>query len=341
MKISIITTIYRAEKDLPQLLDSMMAQESSEIEFFLIDNGSPDRCGEICREYAKKDTRFTVFTIKENIGYIRARNIGIQECNGDYIGFCDSDDFLEPGAYDVAVKKIKEEDCDLYITSYRTIFEKKIIETRIPYELGVYTGKRIKKDILPQAFGNINGKPQFHGFVWKQIYRRDIIVNNKILFIEELKPYEDQIFNIDMIQNCERIYVDNNLLYNYIVNEQSITAKMVTNFDASAEWNRISLLYKEKKKRAQNSLLYQAGCNQALLSVYSLILNMVKKKEGSVKRNIDEFLQITDYEILEEMLENMSLDDKGFFGFIVNCLRKHRYRRMFTVAQLGVKLKKG
>ena len=57
MKVSIITTIYKAEKDLPRLLDSMMALKSPELEFFLIDNGSPDRCGEICAEYASRDSR--------------------------------------------------------------------------------------------------------------------------------------------------------------------------------------------------------------------------------------------------------------------------------------------
>ena len=60
MKISIITTIYKAERDLPRLLESMMAQESSELEFFLIDNGSPDKCGEICEEYKRKDKRFVL-----------------------------------------------------------------------------------------------------------------------------------------------------------------------------------------------------------------------------------------------------------------------------------------
>ena len=70
MKISIITTIYKAEKELPRLLDSMMAQKSSELEFFLIDNGSPDKCGEICRDYAKRHGRFKTFTIKDNIGHI-------------------------------------------------------------------------------------------------------------------------------------------------------------------------------------------------------------------------------------------------------------------------------
>ena len=108
MKVSIVTTIYKAEKDLPRLLDSMMALKSPKLEFFLIDNGSPDRCGEICAEYAKKDNRFFVRTLEENIGYIRARMLGVQECHGDYVGFCDSDDHLEPGGYDHAIREIAE-----------------------------------------------------------------------------------------------------------------------------------------------------------------------------------------------------------------------------------------
>ena len=83
MRISIVTTIYKAEKDLPRLLDSMMALRNPDLEFYLIDNGSPDRCGEICAEYARKDSRFFVLTLKENIGYIRARMLGLKECHGD------------------------------------------------------------------------------------------------------------------------------------------------------------------------------------------------------------------------------------------------------------------
>ena len=108
MRISIVTTIYKAEKDLPRLLESMMSLKSPDLEFFLIDNGSPDRCGEICKEYAKKDDRFFVRTLEDNIGYIRARMLGIRECHGDYVGFCDSDDYLEPDGYDHAFQVISQ-----------------------------------------------------------------------------------------------------------------------------------------------------------------------------------------------------------------------------------------
>lgn len=273
MKVSIITTIYKAEKGLPMLLDSMMAQKSSELEFFLIDNGSPDRCGDICREYAEKDSRFVVYTIPKNIGYIAARNLGLSIVDGDYVGFCDSDDYLESGAYDHALQILKQHHCDLYMTSWKTIYESSIVINKLPYEKGLYKGSQIAVDILPNAFGPINGRGFFHGFVWKQIYRNEIA--RKYSFIEELKPYEDQIFNINVIRECSSIYVDDTPLYNYIVNAESITAKLMADFDIHGEWSRLKLLYNEKKKRCNMAIEIEALSNSILLGIYALLLNEV------------------------------------------------------------------
>ena len=279
MKVSIITTIYQAEKDLPRLLDSMMAQKSAELEFFLIDNGSPDRCGEICQEYAKKDPRFKIYALKDNIGYIRARNLGIKLVDGDYIGFCDSDDFLEPNGYDRAVEKIKKVDCDFYLTSYRTITNEKSELHLMPFKTGLYSESRIQDMISPQVFGFLPGRGFLHGFAWKQIIRRSIIMENGFSFMEVLKPYEDQLFNADIIGKCDKVYVDDTVIYDYVINQESITAQLYANFDPEAERDRILLLYSEKDKRTRNKLEQTANCNQCFHAIYSSILTMTKCQE--------------------------------------------------------------
>lgn len=339
MKISIITTVYKAENDLPRLLDSMMAQKSPELEFFLVDNGSPDRCGEICREYAKKDKRFVVYTIKDNIGYIRARNVGMKACNADYIGFCDSDDYLEPGAYDKAVEIIKKTECDLYITAYQTHYTNGTVQNFLPYEKGLYKGNDVKEKILPQAFGPIEGKGQLHGFAWKQIFKQNLILSNNFQFMVELQPYEDQIFNIDFIRASNRVYIDDNIIYNYIVNEQSITAKIKTNFDVEKEWRRIYLLYQEKLKRAQDSVQIEALSNQALMSIYSLIISMGKKKNCSILFCANKFKKITDGKILNEVVSQASCNNSKSINFIKYCLKKKRYKLLFTVVKSAVKIR--
>lgn len=329
MTVSIITTIYKAERDLPRLLDSMMKQKSPELEFFLIDNGSPDKCGEICLEYAKRDSRFKVYTIKENVGYIRARNIGMQVCDGDYIGFCDSDDYLEPGGYDRAVDKIKETDCDLYITAYRTVFEGGETVNLNPYPTGFYTGTDVTEKILPQAFGNLPEKPVLNGFAWKQIFKRNIILDNGLAFLPELQPYEDEIFNIDVINKCDKIYVDDNIIYNYVVNDESITAKMIADFDAKTEWRRICDFWNEKKKRAKEHQHILACNNQALNLMYSMILNMSKTRQKSVKSLAEDFKHITDKSVIDEIIENSSENSGAVLNFVKYNLKKKKYKTIF------------
>ncbi len=278
MKVSIITTIYKAEKDLPRLLDSMMALKSPELEFFLIDNGSPDRCGEICAEYAKKDPRFVVRTIKDNIGYIGARMLGIRECDGDYVGFSDSDDYLEIGGYDHAIKVIKQYDCDLYITAYNVHDGKKVSKHMPPYATGIYEAERIIKVIRPQAFGFLKGKDRLHGFMWKHIYRRNILINNGIVLLEDVKPWEDQLFNIDVINYCKRLFVDDQVIYNYFANSGSITANVFKNFDEKDFWNKTRRLYNEREKRAVNRMESFANANASLYNLDTLVVSLCKNK---------------------------------------------------------------
>ena len=336
MKISIITTVYKAEKDLPRLLDSMMAQKSTELEFFLIDNGSPDRCGEICREYAKKDPRFTLFTIKENIGYIRARNVGIQECSGDYIGFCDSDDYLEPEGYDRAVERILQTQCDFYATAWRTICSSST-DNLLPFPAGTYPGQ----DILPQAFGPIDGKGMLHGFAWKHIYRRSIVLKEGVTFIEELKPYEDQIFNIDVLKHCGRVCIDDHVMYNYIVNPESITAQMAQNFDAEGEWKRICALYAEKAARAESPIHTEALCNQTLHFIYSLTLGMAKNNNYTIGKAAADFRRWEETGLLYAVAEGASNEQSPRLRFMKWCLKHRRYPLMMAAVSATLKLRRG
>ena len=94
--ISVIIPVYRVEKYLDRCLRSVAAQDYTNFEALLVDDGSPDRSGEICEEWSRKDSRFRVFH-KENGGLSDARNYGLDRCTGEYVSFIDSDDFVEPG----------------------------------------------------------------------------------------------------------------------------------------------------------------------------------------------------------------------------------------------------
>lgn len=338
MKLSIITTVYKAENDLPRLLDSMMAQKSPELEFFLIDNGSPDRCGEICREYAAKDPRFTVYTLAENIGYIRARNLGIEVCGGDYIGFCDSDDYLEPGGYDRAVEKIRETDCDLYIASY---LQNNADQERLctpPYTPGVYRTAEELDTITVQAFGCLPGKPILPGFVWKQVYRRSILMEHGIRFPLNLMPYEDEILNVDMIRRCRCICCDDDPIYHYVVNEASITMKLIANFDAKKSWDLVEELYRQKMAMAVTKTHREAICNEVLLMIYEYIL-VLCKQQLSAAQMTRLFRSSTNRAFILDVLGNCSAEQSRSLNVVRTCLRADLVGLLLTAVRVGLKRK--
>ena len=333
--ISIVTTIYKAEKYLPRLLDSMMALKSPELEFFLIDNGSPDRCGEICAEYTKRDGRFFLYSLKENIGYIKARMLGIKECHGDYVGFCDSDDYLEPGGYDKAVQIIKEQDCDLYITAHKTHFEKAVRLNLPPYKKGSYEGEAIINGILPQAFGFLKGRNRLHGFMWKQIYKRSILLYNGFSLNENLKPWEDQVLNIDMIQHSERIYVDDTVIYNYFANSGSVTSSMIRDFDADGFWKNVRTLYLEKSKRAHSRIEKRANANATLYLMDLLVVSLCKDQSLPKRELINTLnLLFSEDSTARNILKEASVFDLSKrLVFVKGLLRLKLYRLLVTIVR--------
>lgn len=115
--ISVIVPIYKVEQYLPQCIDSIINQTYRNIEIILVDDGSPDHSGSICEEYAKRDSRLRVFH-KKNGGLSDARNYGIKRAAGEYIGFVDSDDWLEPDMYELLVNLAEEERADIINCGY-------------------------------------------------------------------------------------------------------------------------------------------------------------------------------------------------------------------------------
>lgn len=269
MKLSIITTVYQAEKDLPRLLDSMVSQKSQELEFFLIDNGCTDGSAAICAEYAARDNRFKILKLKENIGYIAARNLGLDIVDADYIGFCDSDDYLEPGGYDKAIEEIKSSHCDLYITSWRTIFSDHDIINNPPFANGLYDKNQIQSYLMPQFFGVINGKEMLRGFMWKQIFKKSVI--GSLRFKEDIKPFEDMLFNAELVSQIKSLYVSNNIIYNYIVNQSSITSQLHNSIDIEREFDIAYRFYEYMSKLTNREDCITALSNRMLNMIVSII----------------------------------------------------------------------
>jgi glycosyltransferase involved in cell wall biosynthesis len=118
-KISIITCVYGAEAYLHKCLDSLINQTYKNLEFVIIDDGSPDKCPEICDAYAAKDPRITLIHQK-NAGYGVARNVGLQAASGEYVGFVDPDDWIDLNMMSGLATAVDEQAADIVICDWQT-----------------------------------------------------------------------------------------------------------------------------------------------------------------------------------------------------------------------------
>ena len=153
-ELSIIVPVYKVEKYLPRCIDSILAQTFGDFELILIDDGSPDGCGRICDEYARKDKRIVVIHQK-NMGVSAARNAGLDIAHGRYIGFVDSDDWIEPQMYEVMMDAIRENGADMAVCGVRYADEDGKFTRADRLSEGVYSRAGLLEDVfaMPNRLG--------------------------------------------------------------------------------------------------------------------------------------------------------------------------------------------
>lgn len=168
--VTIIVPVYKVEKYLHRCLDSIAAQTYTNFEAILVDDGSPDRCGEICDEYAAKDTRFRVIH-QENGGLSAARNAGLndyfQRNKKGYIFFVDSDDYIAPNALELLVCKAQENSYDIVMGGYSEIWPNKKIQWSSKYWNKMSDIQEIRLKILCNNVPNFAWGKLYADFLWK------------------------------------------------------------------------------------------------------------------------------------------------------------------------------
>lgn len=166
--ISVIVPIYRVEKFLPQCIESVLNQTFTDFELILVDDGSPDRCPEICDETAKRDARVRVIH-QANAGLSAARNAGIEVAHGEWLGFVDSDDYIAPQFYEKLYQTAQRTDTDCVMCSVQNVDEsgKPIDSALMRVADEVKTGQEVLRKI-----GRDDVTPYLTA--WNKLYRRKL-----------------------------------------------------------------------------------------------------------------------------------------------------------------------
>lgn len=220
---TIIVPVYNVEKYINRCIDSILAQTINEWELILVDDGSLDNSGKICDEYAEKDTRIKVFH-KQNGGVSSARNLGIQEAEGEFVLFVDADDYLEKYALSVLKDATTGQNPDMVIYNTREVLNNgKQIEYHYPLlKNKVYNKQEIEQQLIPFACQS----PSFVNPPWNKAYRLTIIRDNNLCFQKRVMG-EDWLFNVNYIQKINSAIFIDKPLYNYMRNDESASSKYI------------------------------------------------------------------------------------------------------------------
>jgi glycosyltransferase involved in cell wall biosynthesis len=271
--ISVIIPVYNAQKYLDRCLKSILNQTYNELEILLINDGSTDSSGEICRKYAKNDSRIAYFE-KENEGPGATRFFGAQKANGEYICFVDSDDYLAENAIEVLLHSFSD-DVDCTIGQHKRFGSVENIK-QFSCPIGTFDFQSNDKKLFVDSFL----KNTFGGELWNKLFRTSVVKNaccDTIGF-----PFgEDTFYLISIFSNCRKVVCVDEITYYYEFRSDSLARR--TSYDLMLPFFAAECVRLEKTAMCGISdEIY------SLISLYMLMLALVKysRADGENKQRL-------------------------------------------------------
>ena len=220
--ISIIVPVYNSDKYLDKCISSILNQSFTNIEVVLVDDGSTDNSLDICKQYQKTDFRVKVYS-QFNSGQISARKLGLANAKYDYIGFVDSDDWIEPNMYDNLFDKIINYDCDVVSSGIiheieNSLDTKEIIDH---FDEGLYRNldETIYHSMLWQKETDDHG---IYCNLVNKLFKKDILKKIYMDIDERVIYGEDSLAFYAYMMNCDSIYISNSSYYHYLIRRDSV-----------------------------------------------------------------------------------------------------------------------
>ena len=288
--ISVIVPVYNVAPYIRSCLDSICAQSYRNLEIILIDDGSTDTSGRICDEYARRDTRIVVIH-KQNGGLADARNAGLAVAKGYYIGFVDSDDWIEPDMYEKLYRLCEEQKLDLIAARF-------IEENSIHQPQRQFTDDFVLLDKISLLNLYIANDTEYliTTSVWDRLYKRTLLQG---LTFPKGRHYEDICYTIKVFLRVEKAgYLDTGL-YHYRVRDDSIMGKGLKNKEEFSD-DIIADLLPQMKEQAQ--ILYDAQMEHLGNICYADYLTVILKNLEKIYR-IEKYNAQFSY-LKEELYEN-------------------------------------
>jgi len=310
-KVSIIVPVYNTERYLRHCVESIRNQTLKDIEIILVNDGSPDRCPEICDECATKDKRIRVIH-KENGGVSSARNVGMDISRGEFIGFVDPDDYVGPEYFGNMFQTFqKHTDADLIVSGLTFISGANKRKITCGSEYTLDKGEFCNEFFKLQKQGYVNP-------IWNKLYKTEVLVD--IRFELGNNKAQDLLFNLEYFIRCRKFVFIPQYEYFYILRDTSVTVKASREYIREYELER-SLSFIEKKI----SLYVKNGIPWKDIEKYSLSFHpvwfyitiknvMARRTPYNFQGQIKQIREILKYRKIDIPVR---IDEKGTLKFII------------------------
>lgn len=329
IKISVVMPVYNKELYLEKTLQSILNQTYKNFEIIIVNDGSTDNTKQICDEYAKKDSRISVYHI-ENGGVSNARNIGLKYVTGEYIQFIDGDDCINQGIFEKYISILESKNYDILFSSYNKVDYLGNLLDRV--DIG-YDGEYKKEEILLD-FAEQQIKTGYYGCVSNKLLKKDIIRKNRLIFNTTISVAEDLDFFLDVYKYSSDYFFINMESFNYLQNAENTSVLLYDNLDYY-----IQLLINLKMKDFLIESGYFYEDNKRILE--QRILDYIYYEVFYSKLNKD---------IIKRKVSNLYNDDKvmsgltiknvlSFKNIVVLAIKKNKYNTVYNLLYLRNKLR--
>lgn len=306
--ISVILPIYNVEKYLAHCLDSLLAQTYTNLEIILVNDGSKDGSLEVCQSYAEKDSRFIVID-KVNEGVAIARNIGIEAATGEYIAFIDPDDWVEPEMYASMLAQIKKYESPICLCNFYKDTKRRSQPKYFEFESEILQEDEIIEELINNMIGMPDLLPKYvyvMGSVWRGLFDRAFINENKLRFVPKLTIMEDLVFMVQALLKCSRVAIDQGVWYHYVQHATSA----LHSYNGQL-WEDQLVVYELLEQSLKEANLESSEMRNRLdIRYIGMILTALKnetytKKDGDLKDTLSNIKEIFMDETLRCVLERV------------------------------------
>lgn len=308
--ISVIIPVYNVEKYLMRCVDSVRSQTYQNLEIILVDDGSPDRCSEMCEEIKQMDSRVKVIH-KENGGLGFARNSGLEAVTGEYVTFIDSDDWISQDHIENLYIDAKKNNSDVVIGAHTSVDANGHQKTYAPsVEKNLYLGRDIIDSIVLPIIGTEPACPQdiqLDTSSCMNLYRMAIIRQNNLRFLsEKVAIAEDLYFNIDFFCHAQIVSVIKEFGYYYFENADSISRK----YDPKRFERTIRYFEIIRTQIAQYGLEEHSSyrAERSFLLKIRVAIRHIVLSDVSYRDKLQQIKEILNHKLVKEVLSRYPVD---------------------------------